>query len=224
MQNKLAIVMLGATGAVGSAVAQALAGNEGVARLTLIGRRALDGFNGSVVEQHVADVFDPESYATWLSGHDVAICTLGVGQPSEVTKEEFVRVDKTAALDFAIACKAAGVGHFELFSSAFASPDASSHYLRTKGELEHALEALAFVRLSVFQPSMILTPKNRYGAGQAVMLAVWPMLSPLLIGSLRKLRGIRVDELGRAMAKNIFANASGVERLNWSEIKALVHA
>ena len=34
---------------------------------------------------------------SYLGGHNVAICTLGVGEPSKVSKkEEFVKIDKTA--------------------------------------------------------------------------------------------------------------------------------
>jgi len=76
----------------------------------------------------------------------------------------------------------------------------NSFYLRTKGELVEALKALNFDRLSIFQPSMILTPTNRYGIAQAITLKVWPFLKPLLMGSLRKYRGIPVNVLGQAMA------------------------
>ena len=81
--------------------------------------------------------------------------------------------------------------------------------------------ALGFERLSLFHPSMILTPENRYGFSQAVTLAVWPKLTPLLGGSLRKLRGIPVAQLGAAMARNVATAGAGEETLEWDAIVKL---
>ena len=93
--------------------------------------------------------------------------------------------------------------------------------MRTKGELCDALVALRFERLSLFQPSMILTPTNRYGIVQGLMLALWPSLDPMLRGSWRKYRGVAVETLGAAMAANLLTGASGVEWLTWADFNAL---
>ncbi len=216
-----AVVMLGATGAVGGHAARALATMPEITRLVLIGRRPVDGLTGRHIEQHTADILDPANYAAHLAGLDTAVCTLGVGEPSKVTRDEFVRIDKRAALDFAIACKAAGVQHFSLLASVGAKAKSSNFYLRTKGELEDGLRQLGFARLSLFEPSMILTPTNRYGVSQAIVLAVWPIFGALLIGPARKYRGIDVGRLGRAMAHNIPRNHNGEEVLRWDQFMAL---
>jgi len=84
------------------------------------------------------------------------------------------------------------------------------------------LKALNFERLSIFQPSMILTPTNRYGFGQAVTLAVWPLLKPILFGSLKKYRGVKVETLGAAFAKNLLRENAGLEYLTWEDFEELV--
>jgi uncharacterized protein YbjT (DUF2867 family) len=214
--------MIGSTGAVGGHVAATLAESREVERLTLVGRRPTEGLAGSSVEQHTVDVLEPTTYREIVVQHDAAICTLGVGEPSKVSKEDFVRIDKDAVLAFAATCREAGVGHFQLLSSVGVDAQSRSFYLRTKGELEEGLRALSFPRLSLFHPSMILTPSNRYGASQAVTLAVWPKLRPLLFGPLRRLRGVRVEDLGRAMAHNVFTPGQGEEILEWDDFAALV--
>lgn len=214
--------MIGATGAVGGHTLETLLSIPEVERITLLGRRTISSLRNDSVHQHIIDIHDPASYTKHLPGHTTAICTLGVGQPSKVSTEDFVRIDKTAVLNFASSCKQAGVQHFELLGSVGASSKSSVFYLRVKGELEEGLIDLNFDRLSLFQPSMILTPTNRYGFSQGVTLKLWPFLKPILVGSLRKYRGIRVQELGRAIALNILNEESGVERLRWDEIKALV--
>ena len=165
---------------------------------------------------------DPTSYGTLLPGHNAAVCTLGVGQPSKTSKEEFVKVDKLAVLSFASACRDAGVRHFALLGSVGADARSRSFYLRTKGELEEGLRSLGFDRLSLFRPSMILTPTNRYGLTQGLALAIWPRLRPFLGGPLRRYRGIAVDRLGRAIAECVrMPPREGVDVLHWDDIEAL---
>ena len=212
------VVMLGASGAVGGIVARRLATVPWVRRLTLLNRRPLEGISGAPVAQHVVDVTNPDAYSGLLPGHDCAVCCLGVGQPSKMSREEFRRVDHDAVLGFAKACAAAGVRHFELLGSVGAQSGSRSYYLKTKGELQDAIVALGFDRVSFFQPSMILTPTNRYGFSQALVLALWPILTPLLAGTFRKYRGIRVEALGRAIADNLATNGHGVEILQWDQM------
>ncbi len=219
--SPLSVVMLGATGAVGSLTARTLVTIPQLERLTLLGRRPLPDITGNFVHQHNIDISNPTSYLELLPGHHIAICTLGVGQPSKISKDDFVKIDKLAVLDFASACKKAGVRHFEILASIDANLNSLSFYLRTKGELVNELKALDFERLSTFQPSMILTPTNRYGLSQAIILRLWPLLKPLLLGGLRKYRGIPVEVLGKAIAVNILSNKVGVETLCWDDFLAL---
>jgi len=219
MSNSNKIIMLGATGAVGNHTALALSNMPAVKQLTLLGRRPAENIVGEAIVQHEIDIFSPESYEPFLEGHDTAICTLGVGQPSKMNKEEFIKIDKDAVLDFATACKNNGVSHFELLSSVAVSPTSSSFYLRTKGELEEGLKELEFERLSLFHPSMIITPTNRYGLSQAITLAVMPFIDPLLFGKFNKFRSITSEKLGTAIAMNLFQNShnTDVDVLHWSD-------
>lgn len=209
--------MFGATGAVGNQVAMTLSKMPMVKKLSLLGRTPAENIVGPSIFQHKIDIFSPKSYEPFLDGHDTAICTLGVGQPSKMSKEEFVKIDKNAVLAFASACKKAGITHFELLSSVGVSSTSSSFYLRTKGELEDSLKELGFERLSLFHPSMIVTPTNRYGLSQAFALAVMPLLDPFLIGSYNKFRSIPVERLGTAIAINLFQDRQipATEILHW---------
>lgn len=215
------VVMIGATGAVGTEVVKTLVHQVSVTKLTLLGRREFEGVSHPKIAQHLVDVLDPATYREHIDGARVAICTLGVGEPSKVSKETFLKIDRDAVLGFASAARDAGVVHFELLASIGADSGSKSYFLRGKGKLEDGLRALEFERLSLFHPSMILTPTNRYGFTQAVTLAVWPKLKPLLAGPLRKFRGIEVERLGRAIALNLDRQATGVEILEWDQMMEL---
>lgn len=210
------IVIIGGSGAVGTEVVMHLLQMKGMSNITSLGRSIIDGIDSESISQYKVDLMDPLTYDNYLSGMETAICTLGVGEPSNVTKEQFERIDKDMVLVFAKACKSAGVKHFELLSSVGTDAKSRSYYLRIKGELINELGLLRFERLSIFQPSMILTPTNRYGFSQGILLAVWPAFSRLLIGGLRKYRGVKVDDLGRSIAENIFRPGGGVEYLDWN--------
>lgn len=219
----LSLVMLGATGAVGGQTLQALLTYPQVDKITVLGRSIVPNISTKKVHQKEINIFDPNSYQEILPGHTTAICTLGVGQPSKISKDDFLKIDKLAVIDFATACKKAGVGHFELLGSVGANSKSSSFYLRIKGELVNELKALNFERLSIFQPSMILTPTNRYGISQGIILKIWPLLKPLLLGGLRKYRGVPVEMLGKAIAANIVSDNKGMETLHWDEFYKLTN-
>jgi len=219
--RSLSIVMMGATGAVGQEVVKSLVNSTDIEKITLLGRKIIPSLPSSLVAQHIIDVSIPTTYQEYVANHRVAICTLGVGEPSKTGKENFIKIDKVAVIDFAKACKQAGIEHFELLASVGISATSASFYLRTKGELVNELKTLNFERLSIFKPSMILTPSNRYGLSQAITLRVWPWLKPILLGSFRKYRGIKVADLGSAIALNISEDNRGYEELVWDDFERL---
>ena len=218
--SNLSIIILGATGAVGNETLKILITDNQFQKITLLGRREVKGISNKNIIQHKTDIFDINSYKNVLQNHQVAICTLGVGEPSKMSKKEFVKIDKDAVIDFAKACKKAGIRHFELLSSISIDVNSYSFYLRTKAELVETLKELNFERLSIFQPSMILTPNNRYGILQGITLTVWPKLHFLFKGNAMQYRGVKVEQLGKAMARNIYEPKAGYETLTWEAFQA----
>lgn len=223
MRASKSIVFLGASGAVGSEALKNVLKFSGINKIMLLGRRKIEGLDKNNLEQQIINISDAVTYEGYINDFQTAICTLGVGEPSKASKDEFIKIDKTAVLDFAKACKDKGVKHFQLLSSVGVSSTSRSFFLKTKGELIDALEALHFERLSIFQPSMILTPTNRYGFSQAFVLKIWPKLDFILQGQARQYRGIKVEELGEAMANNVLTSGIGVEFLQYDDFKNLLN-
>lgn len=221
------LVLLGATGAVGRTVLAEALRSPAFETVTTLGRRRADIGDGGVpakLTQHVVDLEAPASYRALVSGHTAAICTLGVGQPSKSTREEVWKVEIDYVAGFAAACREAGVRHFSLMTSVGSDLRSRSYYLRLKGTQEARVKALGFERTSLFRPSMLLTPGNRYGATQAVFLAVWPRLHWMFAGPLRRFRGIRVEDLGRAMVLNAeFDGPVGIEIFEWDGFQRMLY-
>ena len=216
--------MLGATGAVGSAVVRALLAGEVWRRVTVLVRRAgaLADLRDARLERHVVDVLDAGQYERLLPGHGVAFCTMGIGQPSQVAREEFKRVDLDGTAAFAAACRRQGVRHFSLLTAVLANPRSGIYYTRIKGEVEERVRDLGFARASFFRPSLLVTPANRYGLMQGVALAVFPLIDPLLVGPLSRFRSIQVSDLGKAMVRHAERPGAGAEVLEWREVRAVL--
>ena len=222
---------MGATGPVGGHVLAEVLGSPVFAAVTTLGRRPAALPPAVVVApdklaQHVVDVATSDSYRQYLPGHSDAICTLGVGDPAKLPREEVWRIEVDYVVAFASACRKAGVERFSLMTSVGSDPSSRSYFLKMKGTLEEQVKALGFPRLRIFRPSMILTPENRYGLSQAVTLSVWPKLNWVLQGPLRATRGIRVEDLGRAIGLDAARGGrdDGARIYTWDDFQAILKA
>jgi uncharacterized protein YbjT (DUF2867 family) len=227
--TSLRAVLLGASGAVGRNVLAEALRSPAFEIVTTLGRRRVDIADGEAptgkLAQHVVDLENPASYRSLIDGHTTAICTLGVGEPSKFSREEVWKIEVDYVMGFATACKEAGVQHFSLMTSVGSNAQSSAHFLRMKGLLESRIGALGFGRTSIFRPSMLLTDQNRYGTSQAIVLALWPKINWLLAGPLRLYRGIRVEDLGRAIALNAARDApGGLEVLDWEGFQRILNS
>ena len=132
MQQYTAVIY-GASGAVGRSVLKELLASSKCTKVVSLGRRELpkdsftEGERESLEKKLVQHVVNPDAIEedirarALVEGCDVAICTVGVGQPSAVTAEELHKVDVGYAVAFAKGCKQAGVKHYSLlrFSLSF---------------------------------------------------------------------------------------------------------
>ena len=144
------VVMIGATGLVGSlaAVAMSDAGHS----LDLLLRRP-SGIARPDWREHVAPPSQWPELAAAL-GADVAISALGTTIRQAGSKAAFRAVDLDLVIAFARAAAAAGARRMVTISSVGADPASRNFYLRTKGEMEAALDGLGFDRLDVIRPGL----------------------------------------------------------------------
>ena len=224
-----AAVVLGGTGAVGSALVRELLASARCTRVIAIVRRRTDALASlpnaaaklSMHEVSMDELADATRDVLASSPRaSAAFCTLGVGQPRKVSPEEHWRVDVEYAGAFAGAARAAGAEQFTLLSSVSADPMSRSRYLRVKGAAEAAIRAEDFPRVSLFRPSLLVTPEIRYGLQDRVSQFVFPKISRFLPSRYRE---ITVAELGRAMRINAERRTSApVQVLHHDDFRALL--
>lgn len=150
-------IVIGATGLVGRQLLKELSASQQYAQIIAIARR-YDLPNLPNIEPLMVSDFAQLTAA--LSGLDLtnadAFSCLGTTLRQAGSKARFREVDYSYNLKFAQACKQAGVRHFCLLSATGASAQSLVFYNRVKGELEQEVAALGFLRLSIFQPSLLI--------------------------------------------------------------------
>lgn len=222
-------VVTGATGAVGSALVAELLASPRCNGVTALVRRdssnlkllpgAREKLVVSLVETHRLES-ETSAALSFSPPHRVAFCTLGVGQPRKVSREEHRRVDVDYVVAFARACRSAGIQHFSLLTSVGADAHSRSHYLRVKGDVEQAVRELGFPRTSFFRPSLLVTRELRYGLQDRITQATFPLISRFLPARFHE---IRVEDVARAMRLDAERDAPyGVRVLEYPEMMETV--
>lgn len=220
-------VVVGATGAVGSALVRELAASPACTLVVALVRRATTVFaHAEGWEKIRIEVVDFErlehSTADVAAGCDAAFCTMGIGQPRKVSAEEFRRVDVEYAGAFARGARAAGVRHVTLLSSVGANAASHTRYLRTKGDAERAVIDAGIERVSLFRPSLLVTEQIRYGLQDRLSQTFVPLFAPLLPARYHQ---IRVEDLARAMRLNAErGGAVGTEILTYPDFRRLLES
>jgi uncharacterized protein YbjT (DUF2867 family) len=200
------VLLIGATGMVGRAVATRLPHGS----CTVLARRVPDGVAAGDPGLIVAPVADwPAAIAKAKPA--VLVSALGTTIKAAGSQAAFRAVDHDLQLAAAMAAKAAGARHMICVSSVGASAKSGNFYLRTKGEVEAALIALAFDRHDIIRPGLLIG--DRQGAarpGEAIAMLAAPFTDALLHGALRKYRSTRANVVARAVAALVAQGGAGI--------------
>ena len=204
--TRVRVLVVGATGLVGSSfVSRWQPHNPGDA-LHILGRRDADAPDGATV--HVASIEDWPGVIASIAP-DIVFCALGTTIAKAGSRNAFRAVDLELVADVAAAAKHAGTRQFILISSTMANAKASGFYLRTKGEAEAAVEAQHFDRLDIIRPGLLRGDREEFRAGERLAILLSPLVDRLMQGSLRKYRSVAVDTVADTALALLDATVSG---------------
>lgn len=203
------VLLVGATGLVGTRIMQACVGRSDL-RLIALTRREAPMPQGARMEMLVADPDDWEQSLATVAP-DAVICALGTTWRRAGRDEAAFRaVDQELVLRVARAAKAIGVSNFVLVSSVGADMASRTLYLRVKSEVETALRKLRFRRLDILRPGLLRGPRSgdrRPAERLAIILS--PLLNLVLHGERRRLRAIDAGIVARAALEGAKEKARG---------------
>ncbi|MBK6652217.1 MAG: NAD(P)H-binding protein [Betaproteobacteria bacterium] len=170
------LLLLGASGAVGSQVLALASADERVAQIVAPSRRALGA--APKLMNPVMDFAQDELDADWLNV-DSVVCALGTTLREAGSQAAFAFVDRDLPVRFAKLAHQHGAKSFALNSSLGASPKAN-FYLKTKAQAEAAIAALGFESYTVVRPSLIDAVREKSRPGEVIGLAVARVFQPLI--------------------------------------------
>ena len=170
------LMILGATGAVGSQVLDQAQEDGRFETIVAPTRRPL----GSPGKTHNPVIpFDlPLPEADWWAV-DAVICCLGTTLKQAGSKQAFYRVDHDLVLACAERARAAGASAFILNSALGANPQSRGFYLRTKGEVEAAVTRMGFERVVLARPSLIDAQREESRPAEKLGLMASRLLAPM---------------------------------------------
>lgn len=213
------ILLAGASGYVGNLALTELLESADIGRVFAVTRRPLGREHPRLANRIVS--FDQiESQIKGLTCH-AALCSLGTTIRRAGSERAFRQADFDAVLAFARAAKAAQAQRFVIVSSAAADPAAKNFYLRTKGEVEEALQGLGFASLDILQPSLLLGWRGEIRPLELLGSVFMPLLKPFLTGKREHFRAIPARTVAAAMVGLTRSGRRGVQRYTYSAIQAL---
>ena len=207
------LLLLGATGLVGSRVLKLAFASEAISEVIAPTRKPLtpgDRLVNPVVsrlEHFVSSLASYEPHAV--------ICALGTTQAKAGSKEAFRHVDHELPIAFGKAAHAAGVGTFAIVTALGASPTSRSFYYKTKGEVERDVRKIGFRSLTICRPSLIGGERVEARRAEGAALALLRLLSPLLP---KKFHVNPADAIAASLLAAVVAAEEGCRRINAEEM------
>jgi uncharacterized protein YbjT (DUF2867 family) len=221
-EPKRTALLAGATGLVGGHLLKLLLASPRYDKIVVVTRRQVM-IEHPKLHQIVGGLADVEQAVAAERVHvDDAFCALGTTIKVAGSQAEFRKVDFEYVVRFASAARSAGATRFMLVSAVGASPRSRIFYSRVKGETEDAVAALAFERLHIFRPGVLLGTRGETRPGESVMMVLSPVLNPLLRRRASIYKSIRAEMVAAAMLSAADAPAKGRQVHNHDEMQALV--
>jgi len=198
MPGQKRLVIVGATGMVGSYALRYALEQPAVGRVTSIARRTLGIAHAKLNEVLHRDFADCSPLANALSGQDAAVFCLGT-YTGAVPDEEFRKITVDYTVEFARVLRASSPqSAFAFLSGNGADPTGRSRlaFARYKGEAENALVAMGFPHVYLFRPGYIypVEPRKEPNLGYRVLRTIYPVFRILFPN-----QAIRADALAHAM-------------------------
>jgi len=167
----------------------------------------------------ISGVFNPhdpqltDALAQVVDPVDIVFCCLGTTRREAGSKEAFVHADYTLVIDTALVGKKLGAQHMLVVSAMGANAHSPFFYNRVKGEMEEALIAQQWPRLTIARPSMLVGEREKKRAGETLLA---PLFS-LLPGNLKSIDAR--DVASALLAEALSPTHEGVRILSSSQLR-----
>ena len=154
--------------------------------------------NHSKVEIIKTDFNNLENHKEEIKGNDCFFC-IGTTKKNSPNKDEYQRIELDIPKEIAKIAKSNSVNSFIFVSALYANPKSSGDYVRFKGLVEEELKELNFPKLAILRPSFLMGDRKEKRVSETIGIFVFKLLSPLLLGPLKKMKPIHSEIVAKAM-------------------------
>ena len=192
-------IVFGSSGLIGGHLLDQLMKNDNYNKIKLFVRSEII-INEPKIEIIKTDFNDLDNHKEIMKGDDCFFC-IGTTKQNSPDKNEYQKVELEIPKKIAEIAKANLVNSFIFISSIYANPKSSGDYVKFKGLVEEELKKLNFSNLGILRPSFLMGDRKEKRVGEKIGIFVFKLLSPLLLGPIRKMRPIHSETVAKAMIK-----------------------
>jgi uncharacterized protein YbjT (DUF2867 family) len=192
-------LLFGASGLVGSHLLNQLIKDTNFSKIKLFVRSVTEIIDPKV-EIIKIDFNNLQNHKEDVKGDDCFFC-IGTTKKNSSDKDEYRRVELDIPKEIAKIAKLNLVNSFIFVSAIYANPNSSGDYVRFKGLVEEELKRLNFPKLALMRPSFLMGDRKEKRVGEKIGIFVFKLLSPLLLGPLKKMRPINAETVAKAMIR-----------------------
>jgi uncharacterized protein YbjT (DUF2867 family) len=191
------VILLGASGAVGSELLELLLADSRYEKVKLFARSSINNTNPKI-EEHLVNLFELENYAGVFTGDEV-YCCIGTTKAKTPDKDAYRKIDCGIPVAAAKLAKSNGIETFIVISAIGADAGSSVFYNRTKGEMQNGVLNKNIVKTHILQPSLIVAARKERRVVEKVAEGFMWVIGPLLFGGAAKYRSIKANTIAKAM-------------------------
>ena len=190
-------LVFGSSGLIGGHLLNQLIQNNNYNKIKLFVRSDPE-INDLKAEIIKTDFNNLQNHKKDIKGDDCFFC-IGTTKQNSPNRREYQRVELEVPKQIAQITKSNLVKSFIFVSALYANSKSSGDYVRFKGLVEEELKRLNFSKLGIMRPSFLMGNRKEKRVGEKIGIFVFKILSPLLLGPLKKMRPIHSKTVARAM-------------------------
>ncbi|MDC1146362.1 NAD(P)H-binding protein [Candidatus Pelagibacter sp.] len=190
-------LLFGSSGLVGGHLLNQLIKDTNYSKIKLF-VRLVPEINDPKVEIIKTDFNNLQNHKEDIKGDECFFC-IGTTKKNSPDKDEYKRVELEIPKEVAQIAKSNLVNSFIFVSALYANPKSSGEYIRFKGQVEEELKTLNFTKLGIMRPSFLIGNRKEKRLSETIGIFVFKLLSPLLLGPLKKMKPIHSEIVASAM-------------------------
>jgi len=197
-------LLFGSSGLVGGHLLNQLIKETNYSKIKLF-VRSVPEISDPKVEIIKTDFNNLENHKEDIKG-DVCFFCIGTTKKNSPDKNDYRGVELDIPKEIAKIAKLNLVNSFVFVSALYANPKSSGDYVRFKGLVEEELKKLKFPKLGIMRPSFLIGNRKEKRASETIGIFVFKLLSPLLLGPLKKMKPIHSETVAQAMIRSASEN------------------